>query len=101
MILAFLRNNQARVVDMLYERIHQTTQAEASFVPDELRDNIARGATAFLTSLEANDTTAIDHFIAGLIAPRTVEEFPLAVLHRAFTVFGETAVTAPTRMLRR
>jgi len=89
MILAFLRNHQARIVDMLYERIRQTTQTEAHFVPDELHDNIARGATAFLTSLETNDTTAIDRFIADLIAPRTVEEFPLAVLHRAFTVFGE------------
>ena len=26
--------NQARIVDMLYERIHQTTQAEAYFVPN-------------------------------------------------------------------
>src|SRR5215510_4612787 len=89
MVLAFLRNNQARIVDMLYERIHQTTQAEAHFVPNELRDNIARGAAAFLTTLEANDPTAIDHFLTDLIAPRTVEEFPLAVLHRTFTVFGE------------
>src|SRR5215831_20240111 len=89
MVLAFLHNNQARIVDALYERIHQTTQAEAHFVPNELRDNIARGATAFLTTLEDNDPTAIEHFITDLIAPRTVEEFPLAVLHRAFTVFGE------------
>ena len=89
MMLAFLRNNQARIVDALYERIHQTTQAEAHFVPNELRDNIARGATAFLTTLEDNDPTAIEHFITDLIAPRTVEEFPLAVLHRTFTVFGE------------
>jgi len=89
MALAFLRHHQARIVDMLYERIHQTTQAEAHFVPNELRDNIARGAAAFLSTLEANDPTAIDHFITDLIAPRTVEEFPLAVLHRTFTVFGE------------
>src|SRR5262245_25941559 len=89
MMLAFLRNNQARIVDALYERIHQTTQAAAHFVPNELRDNIARGATAFLATLEANDPTAIEHFITDLIAPRTVEEFPLAVLHRTFTVFGE------------
>src|SRR5262249_32692991 len=89
MVLAFLRNNQARIVAMLYERIHQTTQAEAHFVPNELRENIARGAAAFLHTLEANDPTAIDHFITDLIAPRTVEEFPLAVLHRTFTVFGE------------
>ena len=89
MALAFLRHHQARIVDMLYERIHQTTQADAYFVPNELRDNIARGAAAFLSTLEANDPTAIDHFITDLIAPRTVEEFPLAVLHRTFTVFGE------------
>src|SRR5262245_23812965 len=89
MVLAFLRNNQARIVDMLYERIHQTTQAEAHFVPHELRDNIARGAAAFLDPLQANDSAAVDHFITDLIAPRTVEEFPLAVLHRTFTVFGE------------
>src|SRR5713101_10125568 len=89
MALAFLRHHQAHIVDMLYERIHQTTQAEAHFVPNELRDNIARGAAAFLTTLETNDPTAIDHFITDLIAPSTVEEFPLAVLHRAFTVFGE------------
>src|SRR5262245_20030705 len=81
MIHAFLRDNQARIVDMLYERIHQTTQADAHFVPSELRDNIARGATAFLATLQANDPTAIDHFISSLVAPRTVEEFPLAVLH--------------------
>src|SRR5215467_71994 len=89
MVLVFLRNNQARIVDLLYARIYQTTQAEVSFVPNELRDNIARGAAAFLTTLETNDPTAIDHFITDLIAPRTVEGFPLAVLHRAFTVFGE------------
>src|SRR5262249_24685220 len=81
--------NQTRIVDMLYERICETTQTEAHFEPNELRDNIARGAAAFLVTLQTNDLTAIDHFITDLIAPRTVEEFPLAVLHRTFTVFGE------------
>ena len=89
MILAFLHDNQARIVDMLYERIHQTTQEEAHFVPSELRDNIARGATAFLATLQVNDLTAVDHFISGLVGPRMVEEFPLAILHRTFMVFGE------------
>ena len=46
MVLAFLHNNQARIVALLYERIHQTTQAQVLFVPNELRDNIARGAAA-------------------------------------------------------
>jgi PAS domain S-box-containing protein len=89
MVLTFLLNNQARIVETLYQRIYQTTQAEAYFVPDALRDNIARGASAFLATLQTNDPAAIDHFLADLIAPRTVEEFPLAVLHRTFTVFGE------------
>ena len=41
MVLTFLLNNQARIVETLYQRIYQTTQAEAHFVPDALRDNIA------------------------------------------------------------
>ena len=53
MVLAFLHNNQARIVAMLYERIHQTTQAQVLFVPNELRDNIARGAAAFLAAYAA------------------------------------------------
>jgi hypothetical protein len=89
MVLAFLLNNQARIVEMLYQRICQTTQAEANFVPQALHDNVARGAAAFLAALQANDPVAIDPFITALIAPRTVEEFPLAVLHRTFTIFGE------------
>src|SRR5438093_1471071 len=89
MVLTFLLNNQVRIVETLYQRIYQTTQAEAHFLPDALRDNIARGASAFLAALQANDPAAIDHFLADLIAPQTVEEFPLAVLHRTFTVFGE------------
>ena len=89
MLLTFLAANQARIVEMLYQRIRQTTQAEAQFAPDVLRDNIARGAAAFVASLQANDPTVLDRFIADLMAPRTVEEFPLAVLHRTFTVFGE------------
>jgi len=89
MILAFLRTHHDRVVAMLYERIRQTTAVEAHIASPTLRDNIARGATAFLDALEADDPGAIDRFLAELIGPRTVEAFPLAVLHRTFTVFGE------------
>ena len=101
MVLAFLRNNQARIVDMLYERIHQTTQAEAHFMPNELRDNIARGAAAFLTTLETNDPTAIDHFITDLIAP--AYRGGISVSRAAPRLYGvwRDAVTAPARMLRR
>ena len=87
MLLTFLSENQERIVEMLYERICQTAQAEAQFASHVLRDNVAKGAAAFIGALRANDPTVLDHFIADLVAPRTVEEFPLAVLHRAFTVF--------------
>ena len=89
MLLTFLSTNQTRIVEALYERICQATQPEAQFAPHVLRDNIVKGAAAFVAALQADDPTVLDRFIADLIAPRTVEEFPLAVLHRAFTVFGE------------
>lgn len=87
MLSTFLSINQERVVEMLYQRICQATQAEAQFAPHVLRENVAKGAAAFVASLQANDPMVLERFIADLIAPRTVEEFPLAVLHRAFTVF--------------
>lgn len=87
MLLTFLSENQDRIVEMLYERICQTAQAEAQFASHVLRDNVAKGAAAFVGALQANDPMVLDRFIADLIAPRTVEEFPLAVLHRVFTVF--------------
>ena len=89
MLLTFLSTNQTRIVEALYERICQATQPEAQFAPDVLRDNIVKGAAAFVAALQADDPMVLERFIADLIAPRTVEEFPLAVLHRAFTVFGE------------
>jgi len=74
---------------MLYQRICQTTSAEAQFAPHVLRENVVRGAQAFIASLQANDPLVLEHFIADLMAPPTVAEFPLAVLHRAFTVFRD------------
>lgn len=85
--LTFLIANQDRIVEALSQRIHQTTQPEANFAPQVLRDNVSRGASAFIAALQTDDITILERFIADLMAPRTVEEFPLAVLHRAFTVF--------------
>ena len=89
MLHTFLSTNQERIMALLYDRIYQTAQAPAQFAPYVLRDNIAKGAAAFIAALQADDPRALDDFIANLIAPRTVEEFPLAVLHRAFTVFRD------------
>src|SRR5262245_43830401 len=89
MLRTFLSIQQVRIVEMLYKRICETTKAEAQFAPHVLRDNVAKGAAAFVAALQADDPMVLERFIADLIAPRTVEEFPLAVLHRTFTVFGE------------
>jgi len=89
MLLTFLSTNRERLIDALYQRICETTKAEVQFAPQALRDNLAKGAEALLVALQAHDPQSLDRFIADLIEPRTVEEFPLTVLHRAFTVFGE------------
>lgn len=88
MILAFLRTHQARIVELLYQRIRQAPAA-AAFTPAVLHASVAQGADAFLATLEHDDLTALDRFLAALTGPQTVEAFPLAVLHRTFTVFGE------------
>lgn len=92
MLSTFLSVNQERVVEMLYQRICQSTQAEAQFAPHVLRENVAKGAVAFVAALQGDDPMVLDRFIADLIAPRTVEEFPLVVLHRAFTVFRDMLI---------
>ncbi len=89
MVLSFLRQHQSRIVEELYQRIHMTHHADVSFSPEKLHENIMCGTEAFLEALDSNDLAAMDRFLADLIAPRTVEAFPLAVLHRTFTVFGE------------
>ncbi len=89
MVLSFLRQHRPRIVEELYQRIHAAHHADVAFSPEKLHENIACGTEAFLEALDSNDLAAMDRFLAALIAPRTVEAFPLAVLHRTFTVFGE------------
>src|SRR2546425_9554473 len=77
MLLTFLSTNQARIVETLYERLRQTVQEADQFAPHGIRDNIAKGAAAFAAALQAEDPMVLDRFIADLIAPRTVEEYPI------------------------
>jgi adenylate cyclase len=92
MVLTFLRTHQMRIVESLYQRICQTITADTAVDPVILHDCIVRGAGAFLETLESHDRTVIDRFLASLIDPRTVQAFPLAMLHHIFTVFDEMLI---------
>ncbi|MGE3536947.1 MAG: adenylate/guanylate cyclase domain-containing protein [Candidatus Tectimicrobiota bacterium] len=89
MISTFLTQHRERIVGMLYQRIQQTMPADHPFAPLSLQEHLAKGAAAFLETLQANTLEPLDRFLDEMLAPRTVEDFPLATLHRAFTVFGE------------
>lgn len=89
MVLTFLNTYQERIVEALYQRIQQTIHDDTPYAPLTLRENIAKGAAAFLEALQMDDVAPLDHFLVDMMAPRTVEDFPLATLHRTFTVFGE------------
>lgn len=89
MLHTFLTHHQDRIIALLCARIQQATSTLTSFAPHTLRDNVAKAAAAFLDALDAEDFSPLDRFIDAIIAPRTVEDFPLTVLHQAFTVFRE------------
>jgi PAS domain S-box-containing protein len=55
----------------------------------DLQARVAKGVDAFLEALRLDDLAPLDRFIADIVASRTVEEFPLAILHSAFMAFGE------------
>jgi PAS domain S-box-containing protein len=89
MLLPFLHQQRAQIIQSLAERIRQTAAAYATMRPDELKRRVSQGVDAFLEALRLDDLAPLDRFIADTIAPRTVEEFPLALLHAAFTAFGD------------
>lgn len=92
MFVTFLRRHQTRIVEALYQRIQHSTQEAPPYAPLTLREQIAKGAAAFLDALQAQDLAPLDDFLAEMLAPRTVADIPLATLHRTFTVFDEMLV---------
>jgi adenylate cyclase len=89
MLLNFLTENRLKIIPKLCQRIRQTTAAYEKIPVLELEENVTKGVDAFLMALQDNDLTPLDHLIAATVASRTLEEFPLAILHAGFTVFGE------------
>jgi PAS domain S-box-containing protein len=57
-----------------------------------LEERVTNGVDAFLEALRQDDFAPLDRFITTTVVARTVEEFPLAMLHSGFTAFGELLV---------
>ena len=89
MLITFLTNQRSRIIPTLSQRIRQTIPAYGDMPAEELQKRVTQGVDAFLEALRADDLAPLEQFIADTVAPRTVEEFPLALLHAAFTAFGE------------
>lgn len=89
MLLDFLAQNRARIILTLSRRIRQTTPAYTRIPMQELEERVTKGVDAFLVALQEGNLAPLDRFIAETVISRTVEEFPLAILHSAFTAFGE------------
>jgi len=89
MLLNFLAQHRLRVIPILSERIRQITPAYMKIPMQELEERVAKGVDAFLAALQEGSLAPLDRFIADTVDSRTVEEFPLAILHSGFTVFGE------------
>jgi hypothetical protein len=89
MLLHFLISNRSKIIPRLCQRIRQTTPTYEKLPVLELEERVTKGVDAFLMALQDGDLAPLDHFIAETVVSRTVEEFPLAILHAGFTVFGE------------
>jgi PAS domain S-box-containing protein len=88
MLIAYLHEHKARIVERLYQSILQTISGDPAFDAEFLRGSVAETADAFLSALEANDSQPLDDCLARFLAGSTVADFPLTVLHRNFTVFA-------------
>lgn len=88
MLLSFLTINQERVVEALYQSILQHVKEQTLFHPETLRENVKKISLAFLHALQEESSESLDICLQEFVQSRTVEEFPLALLHRTFTVFS-------------
>lgn len=92
MLVTFLSDHRARIIETLCQRIRDTAPAFRQIPWQELQARVAKGVEAFLQGLSKNDMAPLDRFVAETVASRPVETFPLGVLHAAFTAFGELLV---------
>lgn len=89
MLVTFLLSNRERMTVLLCERIRQTAPAYAHMPWQELHARVSRGVEAFLEALQQDDFAPLGRFITATVIARTLEEFPLAMLHAGFTAFGD------------
>ena len=89
MLFDFLSKNRTGIIPILCQRIRQTTSVYDKMPVHELEERVTKGVNAFLDVLRDNDLTKLDGFIAETVRSRAVEDFPLAILHGGFRVFGE------------
>ena len=88
MLIAYLHENKAHIVEKLYQSILRTIGGDTGLDAQFLRGSVAETAEAFLRALEVNDSQPLDDCLARFLAGSTVADFPLTVLHRNFTVFA-------------
>lgn len=89
MLLNFLRNSRPRIILALCQRIRKMIPVYDKIPVIEFEDRVSKGVDAFLMALQDGDLAPLNRFITDTVVSRTVEEFPLAILHAGFTVFGE------------
>jgi adenylate cyclase len=89
MLLDFLTRSRAKILPVLCQRIRQVTPEYSQIPLKEFETHVDKGIEAFLEALRQDDFASLERFITDTVVSRTVEEFPLAVLHSGFTAFGE------------
>lgn len=89
MLLDFLTKHRFRIIAMLCQSLRKIIPEEVYSQTTEIEARLIQGVDAFLEAIRYDDLAPVDHFIAGIVVSRTVEEFPLAILHAGFTACGE------------
>jgi PAS domain S-box-containing protein len=89
MLLNFLSKNRSRIIAILCKQIRQIIPVDAYGHTPEIEERVMQGVDAFIEALRHDDLAPVDRFIARIVVARTVEGFPLAILHAGFTACGE------------
>jgi PAS domain S-box-containing protein len=89
MLLDFLTKNRSRIIGMLCQSLHKIILMDSYSQTTEIEARVVQGMEAFLEALQYDDLAPVDDLIANIVVSRTVEEFPLALLHAGVTACGE------------
>ncbi|MGQ4810063.1 hypothetical protein NKDENANG_03509 [Candidatus Entotheonellaceae bacterium PAL068K] len=89
MLVTFLSNHRESIITILTQNIRQAAPAYAQLPWPELQAQVAKGVEAFIQALQHDDLAPLDQFVADAVELRSLDEFPLAMMHTSFTVFGK------------